>query len=291
MIGGEGNGRAIKAGRAQNRETETADAAQEGLTQPQTGGTDGRVKAAADGPGGNPLHDPSKAQTAAGDQPAGSSKGAKEGQAGTAQTVQTDRTDAPSGLAQGQSTAGRPDGTTVQGAGAADGRTVQGGTSKVTAETARPDPAEIIKQIVARTNRQGTREGGEIRIQLKPDYLGPLNLRVTLERGALTAHLVTQSQRVKEAIEAGLPQLKQALEDQGLRTDQIAVSLGNDSFSAQLNGQGRGAWGQRAWGDAEWSRYPAATPSKTAEGAYAAGQPAGAAGQYRSDGHALNYVA
>lgn len=165
-----------------------------------------------------------------------------------------------------------------------------GGPRSVRGETVRPDPADIIRQVVARASLRGNGDGGEIRVQLKPEYLGELSLRVTLERGGVTAHLVTQSQAVKEALEAGVPQLKQALEGQGLRADRVAVSLGQDALSAQLGGQGAAAWGQSGDRGARWGTFPPAAAIRP-DGLNAPARDAVRATVRPTGGHALDYVA
>ncbi len=155
----------------------------------------------------------------------------------------------------------------------------------------RPDPSDLIKQIVARASARGDGNGGEMRVQLKPEYLGPLNLRVIVERGGVTAHLTTQNQMVKEALEAALPQLKEALAGQGLRTDHIAVTLGQDAFSAQMMGQGAAAWGRQGWDRGTgWGSFSQAAVRTAGGVATPARGPAPTAIR-PTGGHALDYVA
>lgn len=65
----------------------------------------------------------------------------------------------------------------------------------------------------------------EMQIQLKPDFLGKMNLSITSENGLVTAKFNTESYRVKEVIEANLNTLKDSLAQQGVKVDQLVVNV------------------------------------------------------------------
>ena len=65
----------------------------------------------------------------------------------------------------------------------------------------------------------------EMQIQLKPDFLGKMNLSITSENGLVTAKFNTESYRVKEIIEANLNTLKDSLAQQGVKVDQLVVNV------------------------------------------------------------------
>lgn len=73
----------------------------------------------------------------------------------------------------------------------------------------------------------------EIELQLKPEYLGKLAIRLTLENGAMTAKFVVESYQVSKMLEQNLPQLRQTLADQGIRFDQAQVEVGDPGSFAQ----------------------------------------------------------
>ncbi|MHB9093037.1 MAG: flagellar hook-length control protein FliK [Eubacteriales bacterium] len=66
----------------------------------------------------------------------------------------------------------------------------------------------------------------EMHIQLKPDFLGKLNLSISSENGLVTAKFNAESYRVKEIIEANLGALKSNLAEQGIKVDQLIVNVG-----------------------------------------------------------------
>ena len=283
-------------------------------TGPKAHATEARKESeAADGAPGQPAQatavaPDSRAKTADGPARASLGQTAKVPENGTGRAAEGDATGRPEAREAGEKPAaaetnqsttvndltasqpGRASSPAAQAAKAIEGRTA--GSEAGRGEAARPDPADIIRQVVAKTSLRGNGDGGEIKVQLKPEYLGALSLRVALERGGVTAHLVTQSQAVKEALEAGLPQLKQALEGQGLRTDHIAVTLGQDAFSAQSGGQGATAWGRQGWDRRSgWETFSPAAAGRPADGGYAPAHGTAQAATRRAGGHALDYVA
>ncbi len=91
---------------------------------------------------------------------------------------------------------------------------------------------EIFQQLVQKL--QAIRGAGkhELQVQLKPDYLGKLTLKVEQSDGGITAKIMVENQAVKEVIQQHLPHLKQVLQQQGIKVDQAAV------FMQERHGQG-----------------------------------------------------
>lgn len=109
----------------------------------------------------------------------------------------------------------------------------------------------------------------EMSIQLQPESLGKLNLKVSVENGLVTAKLVAESHSVGRLIESSLGQLKQSLQEQGLRFDRIEVSVGNTSAQADTGQQFSRQYQSQSWGnqaprvsysggiDSDWTYQPA----------------------------------
>ncbi len=66
-------------------------------------------------------------------------------------------------------------------------------------------------------------------MDLKPDHLGKLSLKLVTENGIVMANFVADSQQVKEVLEANMQLLKSALEKQGFIVQGFNVSVGSDS--------------------------------------------------------------
>ncbi len=91
----------------------------------------------------------------------------------------------------------------------------------------------VINQIVASANLAVNNDNASMRIQLKPEWLGDLKLVVDVEQGVVNAHFITQNQVTASLIQARLPELKQALNDQGISWQHLSVSSGAGQGSNQ----------------------------------------------------------
>ncbi len=89
---------------------------------------------------------------------------------------------------------------------------------------------EVIKQIINKAVATVTEDKAQMVIDLKPDHLGKLVLKVVTERGIVTAQMVAENQQVKQLIESNFNMLKDALEKQGITVQQFSVSVGQDSM-------------------------------------------------------------
>lgn len=88
---------------------------------------------------------------------------------------------------------------------------------------------EIITQIVEKAKVTLTEDKSEMVIDLKPDHLGKLSLKVVTERGALVAKFIAESEQVKAAIESNMDNLKESLTKQGFSIQGFSVSVRQDS--------------------------------------------------------------
>ena len=101
-------------------------------------------------------------------------------------------------------------------------------------------PAQIVEQ--ARMIRTATNT--EMVINLKPEHLGQLTLRVSVSTsGAVNASFYSDNAQVRAIIENSVVQLKQELNDQGIKVDNVEVYAGLNE-GGLLNGQGQQAWQQ-----------------------------------------------
>jgi flagellar hook-length control protein FliK len=91
----------------------------------------------------------------------------------------------------------------------------------------------VINQIVASANLAVNNNNASMKIQLKPEFLGDLKLVVDVEQGVVNAHFITQNQVTASLIQARLPELKQALSDQGISWQHLSVSSGADQGNHQ----------------------------------------------------------
>ena len=80
-------------------------------------------------------------------------------------------------------------------------------------------------------------ERTEVRIQLKPDHLGELKIKLSMERGIMVAEFIVENQAVREVIASQLPQLQTALQDHGTQVADLSVSIGFGEARPDEQGQ------------------------------------------------------
>ncbi|WP_058485157.1 flagellar hook-length control protein FliK [Defluviitalea phaphyphila] len=104
--------------------------------------------------------------------------------------------------------------------------------SQISSESVQ-QPQQIIEQMVEYIKVNLAEDITEINLNLKPDYLGKLSLKIVSEKGIMTARFIAENQVVKEVIETNLNQLRDVLEDQGIKVDKLEVFV-----KQEFDGQG-----------------------------------------------------
>jgi flagellar hook-length control protein FliK len=82
----------------------------------------------------------------------------------------------------------------------------------------------VVDQVVKSLRIQWKQGIGEARIQLRPEHLGPVDISLKVEGGAVTAVVRAESTQVQEWILGHQQSLRQQLEDAGLRLADLVVS-------------------------------------------------------------------
>lgn len=109
---------------------------------------------------------------------------------------------------------------------------------------------EILNQVVEKAKVLIGGEKAEMVMDLKPDNLGKLSLKVVTEHGMVVAKFVAESQQVKQVLEANMQTLKDSLEKQGLTVQGFSVSVRQDSSNGNSGSDGAEGWqqsGKRIW--------------------------------------------
>ena len=84
----------------------------------------------------------------------------------------------------------------------------------------------ILPKITEQMQTLVQEERTEVRIQLKPEHLGEMKIKLSLERGIMVAEFVVENEAVREVIASQLPQLHTALQEQGANVGEMMVNLG-----------------------------------------------------------------
>ena len=109
---------------------------------------------------------------------------------------------------------------------------------------------EVPSQIVEQARLIRSAEDTEMVIHLKPEHLGDLTLKISVaENGAVNASFHSDNAQVRAIIENSLVQLRQELNNQGLKVESVEV------FSGLPDGQLPQGQGQQAWQQGSQGRF------------------------------------
>ena len=91
------------------------------------------------------------------------------------------------------------------------------------------DKSDVMKQITSKIKTDYENELNEIKLRLTPEHLGELTIKISLERGILSARALVENTNIKQLLEANMSDLKENLKEQGIKFESIDVSVGKDS--------------------------------------------------------------
>jgi flagellar hook-length control protein FliK len=113
-------------------------------------------------------------------------------------------------------------------------------------------PEIVLQSFQSFENAEGAHE---VVIQLAPESLGRLTVRLASQDGILAIQILAHSPMTQRALESGVAGLRQALDQQGIRYQRIEVELdgyqmghhqsGEEQASAWANRQNQGTYDQR----------------------------------------------
>jgi flagellar hook-length control protein FliK len=94
-------------------------------------------------------------------------------------------------------------------------------------------PAYVVRQVAFSLGQMAVRHLDSLRLSLKPPSLGEISMELAVKDGAVKASLVTESVAAQKALEAGMDALKQHLAAQGVKVQQIEISVQPDAQRRQ----------------------------------------------------------
>ncbi|MDY7033893.1 MAG: flagellar hook-length control protein FliK, partial [Thermodesulfobacteriota bacterium] len=86
----------------------------------------------------------------------------------------------------------------------------------------------VLHQIVEKIEGQFNNGRNVVTMDLKPEFLGRLRIRISIQDHHVIGRIITESPLTKEIIESNSQQLKLSLMDHGLKVDKFSVFVGND---------------------------------------------------------------
>jgi len=113
---------------------------------------------------------------------------------------------------------------------------------KETAQAKTQFQSRIMEQVIetVKTNFKGDDGKSEMIMKLKPESLGNVALKVSIDKGIVLAQFQVESQAVKQALEANLQDLRSALQDKGYNVFTLDVSVRKDNQQQQNSNNGKG---------------------------------------------------
>gem|GEM_PF-3549063 len=90
------------------------------------------------------------------------------------------------------------------------------------------DEQDNVKELVKQAQIMVKRGGGEMKMEMKPEGMGAVQLRVNVENGQVSVQMLTESESAKHLLEKGLHELKSNLAQHELKVQSMTVDVGND---------------------------------------------------------------
>lgn len=93
-----------------------------------------------------------------------------------------------------------------------------------------------IQQIMKQAQYMIKKGGGESKIQLNPEGLGEIRMKVLVNDGKVNLEMTTENKETKKLLESSISDLKSSLSQHKLSVDQVRVDIGSQSANDQRQG-------------------------------------------------------
>ncbi len=101
------------------------------------------------------------------------------------------------------------------------------------------DTIDLINQIARNVRVTISATETSMEMQLNPENLGKIYLNVSEKEGVVRAQIAAQNAAVKEALETQVMELRQSLNQQGIKVDAIEVTVATHEFEQNLEENAR----------------------------------------------------
>ena len=100
---------------------------------------------------------------------------------------------------------------------------------------------DVIRQVSEFTSVMYQGDTTSMEMQLNPENLGKIYVQVTAKEGVVTAHLAVQNEIVKEALENQTIQLRENMNQQGIKVEAVEVTIASHEFERNLEQNQQGS--------------------------------------------------
>lgn len=97
---------------------------------------------------------------------------------------------------------------------------------------------ELMQQVMDYIKVSVKPDMSSVQMQLHPEELGTLQIEVTSKNGVMTAKFTTQDEGVKTVMESQMVQLKENLNEQGIKVQAVEVAVASQQFDRNLDKNG-----------------------------------------------------
>lgn len=114
---------------------------------------------------------------------------------------------------------------------AGTGADVAAGPSAMMMGPAAPTPEDEqanVRELIRQAQIALKNGGGEVKMELRPEGMGQVRLKVSLEDGQVNIQMMTESDAAKRLLEKGLNELRAELTAQNLKVDTMKVDVGQE---------------------------------------------------------------
>ncbi|NMA65518.1 MAG: flagellar hook-length control protein FliK [Clostridiaceae bacterium] len=111
-----------------------------------------------------------------------------------------------------------------------ENRTVSMTENKSTVHVAgmeKPIDQAVTSQVMTKVKLMAGEAKQEMEMELEPESLGKLTLKIVHEKGEILAKITAESEQVKQILESNMQMLKDSLEENGFSVQSLSVSVGN----------------------------------------------------------------
>lgn len=110
-------------------------------------------------------------------------------------------------------------------------------TEDLTKEVGEVKANDIVRQVVEQTQVQVKQGVTSLEMQLYPEHLGKVLVQVVSHDGSITAQITAESESAKVALESQLTLLKENLNDQGVKVENVEVTIASHAFEQNMQGE------------------------------------------------------
>ena len=102
------------------------------------------------------------------------------------------------------------------------------------------DTMDLIEQFAENVKVTVAENASSMEMQLNPGNLGKVYLQISSEQGSVRAQIAASNEAVKAALEIQVAELRETLEQSGIKVDSIEVTVASHEFERNLEqGQSR----------------------------------------------------